>query len=340
MKKTLLITWWLGYIGSHAVVAFEQAGYSTVIVDNLSNSDIKTLEGIQNILWYAPDLYQVDLRDTSALEKLFTHYDFDWVLHFAWLKSVSESCSEPLTYFDNNIVWSIVLFKMMEKYSVRRIIFSSSATVYNADWFKGDDFDGIWETSSTWKTTNPYGTTKYLLERILQDLSRFAWFQVMSLRYFNPIGAHESGYIGENPSWIPNNLLPYILKVAWWELEKLTIFWWDYETHDGTWVRDYIDVCDLVTGHLQAYKVLEKQEHLWYHELCNLGRWVGISVLELLSIAKQVTHKEIPHIVGQRRQWDLASVYCDTKKAEKLLWWSADTDPSVSIARSWKFYSW
>lgn len=254
-KKTIiLITGGTGYIGSHAVVAFEQAGYQTVIIDNLANSSKDTLYGIEKILWYTPPFYECDIRDIQWLEAIFEKYDFDGVIHFAWLKAVGESCENISTYQDNNVGGSISLFSIMEKFAVRKMIFSSSATVYNTN-----NTPPFTEDMSV-GTTNPYGTSKLVIEELLKDYALHAWWDVASLRYFNPIWNHQSGYIGELPNGVPNNLLPYIMQVLLWEREKLTIFGDDYETLDGTGVRDYIDVSDLVDAHLQVYEQIQK----WY----------------------------------------------------------------------------
>lgn len=329
MKKTILITWGTGYIGSHWVVAFEQAWYKTVIVDNFVNSNIETLDWIEKIIGYKPDFYEVDLRDKSKLEEVFEKYNFDWVIHFAWLKAVWESCEKPLEYFDNNIVWTIKLLELMEKYNVKNIVFSSSATVYEPT-----NKSPLNEKMKTGNCFNPYWTTKLLIENILKDLSSFSWFNVMNLRYFNPIWAHSSWYIWENPEWIPNNLLPFIMKVATWELDKVKVFWNDYNTIDGTWVRDYIDVVDLIDGHLKAYKNIKK----WFN-VYNL--WVGkwVSVLEMIEVVRKITWKEIPYEIAPRRAWDLAEVYCNPEKAFTELWWKAKTSLEDSIKNSWKFYN-
>jgi len=339
MKKTILITGWTGYIGSHWVVAFEQAGYKTVIVDNLVNSTVEALEWIEKILGYKPVFFNVDLRNKDKLEEVFKKYNFDWVIHFAGLKAVWESCEKSLEYFDNNIVWSLKLFECMEKYSVKNIIFSSSATVYKSlisisnhgreettRWFN--------ESDVTWNTTNPYWTTKFLLEQILIDLSKFSGFNVINLRYFNPVWAHESWFLWEDPEWIPNNLLPFIMKVASWELDELKVFGDDYETIDGTWVRDYIDVVDLIDGHLKAYEKITS----WFN-VYNL--WVGkwTSVLEMVKIAEKVTWKNIKYKIEWRRSWDLAEVYCNPSKALKELWWKSETSLEDSISNSWRFYN-
>lgn len=329
MKKIILITWWLWYIWSHAVVSFEQSWYKTVIVDNLWNSDISTLEWIKSILWYKPDFFEIDIRDKQKLEEIFKKYNFDWVIHFAWLKSVWESCENPLKYFDNNIIWSIRLFECMEKFLVKNIIFSSSATVYDYD----NPIPYI-ENQNTWKTTNPYWNTKFIIEKILYDLSKFLWLNVISLRYFNPIWAHPSWFIWEEPNWIPNNLLPFIMKVATWELEKLKIFWDDYDTIDWTWVRDYIDISDLINWHLKAYENIFK----WFN-IYNL--WVGkwVSVFEMLNIWKKITWKDIKYEIVDRRYWDIWEFYCDSSKAKKELNWEPKIDIKESFKNSWNFYN-
>ena len=338
-KKIILITGWIWYIWSHAVVAFEQAGYKTVIVDNLDNSCLSTYRSIWEILGYKPDFYEVDLRDKEKLNEIFKKYKFDWVLHFAWLKAVGESCEKPLHYFDNNVVGSLRLFELMQEYNVKNIIFSSSATVYDWDIYENIDFSWALESDKTWNTSNPYGTTKFLLENILTDLSKFSWFNVINLRYFNPIWAHPSWLIWENPEWLPNNLLPFVMKVATWELPYLNVFWDDYETIDGSWVRDYIDVIDLIEGHLKAYELLENLDFDWFIDNFNL--WVGkwVSVFEMIQATKEATWKDIPFKIAPRRNWDLASVYCNPNKAKNILDWESKTSLKDSLKNAWKFYS-
>jgi len=336
--KTILITGWTWYIWSHWVVAFEQAWYKTVIIDNLSNSNLETLNGIEKILGYKPDFFEIDLRDKEKLREVFKKYNFDWVIHFAWLKAVWESCEKPLEYFDNNIVWSLKLFELMEEFQVKNIVFSSSATVYDSK-----NSSPFFEDMQTWNTSNPYWTTKFILEQILKDLAKFSGFRVANLRYFNPIWAHFSWFIWENPSWIPNNLLPFIMKVATGELEELKVFWNDYPTIDGTWVRDYIDVVDLIEGHLKAYNLVEswkwKVKSDGFFETYNLGVGKWVSVLEMIEVARKVTGKEIPYQIVERRAWDLAEVYCNPDKAKKELNWEAKTSLKESIKNSWKFYN-
>lgn len=332
MKKKILITGWTGYIGSHAVVAFEEAGYETVILDNLSNSSDETLENIWNILWYIPEFYKCDLRNIDEIKNIFEEHIFDWVIHFAGAKAVWESCEDPIYYFQNNISGSINLFEVMKDFWVKNIIFSSSATVYDSE-----NTAPLSEKNKLW-TVNPYGTSKLLLEKILEDLAKFAQFQVINLRYFNPIWAHTSGKIWENPEWVPNNLLPYIMKVATWELTKLNVYWDDYDTVDGTWVRDYIDVNDLVEGHLLAYKKLEKNQCVSFCDVYNL--WVGkwASVLEMIKESEDVTWKKINYSFVDRRTGDLWEVYCCPDKAKNELWFDAKVSLKESLKNSWKFY--
>lgn len=340
----ILVTGWTWYIGSHGVIAFEQAWYHTVIVDNWINSSITTLDWIEKIIWYKPDFFAVDIRNKESLKEVFKKYNFDGVLHFAGLKAVWESCQKPLEYFDNNVTGSLVLFELMQEFGVKNIIFSSSATVYKTkevvSWFT--EQDPVWECS------NPYGTTKFLLENILKDLAIFSGFQVMNLRYFNPIWAHESWYIWENPNGLPNNLLPYVMKVAQWELSELKVFWDDYDTIDGTWVRDYIDVCDLIDGHLKAYEKithpnlpLKLMEGIksWTFEVYNLwtGKWV--SVLEIIKTVEKITEKEVKYQICERRPWDLGEVYCNPTKALLELHWKTVTSLEESIKNMWKFYN-
>lgn len=330
-RKIILITWWLGYIGSHWVVAFEQSGYKTVIIDSLINSSISTIDWIQKILWYRPDFFEYDLRDKKSLETVFEKYNFDWVVHFAWLKAVWESCEKPIKYFDNNLVWSIHLYEIMEKYNVKNIIFSSSATVYNPE-----NTIPYNELQKTWVTSSPYGTTKFLTEKILEDLSKFSWFRVVNLRYFNPIWAHESWFIWEDPNWIPNNLLPYIMKVVAWELPELKIFGNDYDTKDGTWVRDYIDVADLIQWHLKAYESI-KNDSEWFFKIYNLWSWIWTSVLEIINISEKVTWITIPYSFVDRRMWDISEFYCNPDKVYKELWWKTKINLEKSISNGWNF---
>jgi len=348
-KKTLLITWWLWYIGSHAVVEFEKAWYTTIILDNLSNSKINVLDSIEKILWYTPKFFKEDLLNKEWLDKIFKENKIGWVIHFAWLKAVWESIEKPIKYFQNNITWSLNLFEIMNKYNVKNIIFSSSATVYDLQNWKDNLIEKKWndillkrwlkEEDNTWNTTNPYWRTKFLLEEILKDLTIFSWFNVILLRYFNPIWAHSSWLIWEDPNWIPNNLLPYTMKVLKWELKELKVFWWNYPTKDWTWVRDYIDVNDLVSWHIKAYNYLDKNIKNWKYNIFNLWVWRWLSVLEIIKLVEKVSWKKISYKIVDRRPWDLPEVYCNPEKANKIFWWKTEVSEEESVKNMIKFYN-
>jgi len=335
MQKAILITWWTGYIGAHAVVQFEQAWYKTIILDNLSNSSLDTLKWIENILGYTVPFYQTDIRDAISLAEIFQKNTIHGVIHFAGLKSVGESCDNAWLYFDNNIAGTITLCNEMQKHWVKDIIFSSSCTVY---W--DPKYVPIDEKHQLWETSNPYWKTKQLLEKILEDYSKFSWFNVINLRYFNPIWWHTSGEIWENPQKIPPNLLPYIFKVASWDLPVLNIFWNNRPTPDGTCIRDYINVNDLVSGHLKAYKYLTELSttKFWKLDIFNLWTWKWVSVLEMLNAVKSVSWKDIPHKITNRRIWDLWEIYWNADKAKQKLWRTAKTSLEDSIKQMMKFY--
>lgn len=349
--QTLLLTGWTGYIWSHAAVAFLEAGYNLILLDNLSNSSKDVLQKIEKITGKTPKFYQGDIQDTSILEAIFTENALDGVIHFAGLKAVGESCEEPFLYYENNILWSIRLFEVMEKFGVRNIIFSSSATVYDTAHQDAPDLItplsskergwgwGLRENSPTGNTSNPYGTTKFLIENILRDMASYKNFRVANLRYFNPIGAHESGLIGENPHDIPNNLLPYIMKVAIWELKELFVFGDDYDTPDGTGVRDYIHVVDLAQAHLKAWEYINKteKESQGFFESFNIGTGNGTSVKEMIDITQQIIGSTLAYKIAARRPWDIASAYCSPKKAEKILWWKAQKSVEQAVEDSWNF---
>lgn len=348
-KKILLITWWLWYIGSHAVVEFEKAWYTTIILDNLSNSKINVLDNIEKILWYTPKFFKEDLLNKEWLDKIFKENKIEWVIHFAWLKAVWESIEKSIKYFQNNITWSLNLFEIMNKYNVKNIIFSSSATVYDLQNWKDNLIEKKWndillkrwlkEEDNTWNTTNPYWRTKFLLEEILKDLTIFSWFNAILLRYFNPIWAHPSWLIWEDPNWIPNNLLPYVMKVLKWELKELDVFWWNYPTKDWTWVRDYIDVNDLVSWHIKAYNYLDKNIKNWKYDIFNLWVWRWLSVLEIIKLVEKVSWKKISYKIVDRRPWDLPEVYCNPEKANKIFWWKTEVSEEESVKNMIKFYN-
>ncbi len=327
-KKNILITGGTGYIGSHAVVAFEEAGYRTVIIDNLVNSSRDTLIGIEKILGYCPDFYEWDIRNQEWLEPIFQKYHFDGVIHFAGLKAVGESCDHVGRYHENNIGGSLVLCGMMQKYKVQKIVFSSSATVY-----RSDNISPLTEDMPT-GTTNPYGTTKLVIEKLLEDYSLHAGWSVTTLRYFNPIGAHSSGWIWETPQGVPNNLLPYILDVALGKREKVFVFGNDYDTPDGTGVRDYIDVNDLVEAHISSYKSIKKGNHIY-----NIwtGHWK--SVLDVIKVVQNTSGKKIDLEMISRRWGDLGSVYANVSKIYTDLWWFSKRGFATSIESAWNFIS-
>lgn len=325
----ILVTGGTGFIGSHTVVELIQAGHEPIIVDNLSNSSVKVLDDIKTITGTKPAFYQADIRDKAALEEIFSEHKIDAVIHFAGLKAVGESVQIPLEYYHNNITGTLILCDVMRNAGCKTIVFSSSATVYgmnNVSPFKED-----MPTSCT----NPYGWTKLMLEQILTDLSvSDPEWSVVLLRYFNPIGAHESGLIGENPSGIPNNLFPYIARVAAGVLPCLSVFGNDYDTPDGTGVRDYIHVVDLAQGHLKAldYAVAHKGA-----EAVNLGTSRGTSVLELVAAFEKASGVKVNYKITDRRPGDIGSCYADTEKAEKLLGWKAKYGIEEMCRHGWAY---
>ncbi len=317
--SNILVTGGAGFIGSHTCVELLNAGYEVIIVDNFSNSNPMILDRIEKITNRKVKSFNCDIRDENTLEKIFKENKIDAVIHFAGLKSVSESCQNPLLYFDNNIVGTINLCKIMQKFSVKKLVFSSSATVY------GDtSLPPYNENMPTGSVSNPYGRTKYFIEKILEDLYKSDnKFSIIILRYFNPIGAHESGLIGESPSGIPNNLMPYITQVAIGKLDHLTVFGNDYDTKDGSCIRDYIHVVDLAKGHLKALSKIMSSQGL---DVYNLGTGKGYSVFELIKEFEIASGKKINYIVGERRSGDLPCVYADTTKAEEDLGFKAKFD--------------
>lgn len=333
MQKTILITWWTWYIWSHAVVSFEQAWYKCVIVDNLVNSSSNTLDWIEQILWYRPDFFELDLREKDKLEEVFQKYDFDWVIHFAWLKAPFESQEKAIYYFQNNISWTINLLDVMNEFNVKNIVFSSSANTYSTI-----NIPPIRETDIQ-DTTNPYWTTKLLIEKILNDLSKFNLFNVISLRYFNPIWSHNSGYLWEIPSWIPNNLFPFIFKVLTWEINELKVFWDNYDTIDWSWVRDFIDVVDLVNAHLLAYKYIENNNGKWFFEAFNVWTWKWVTVIEAIKTVEKVLWMKVNYSIWPRREWDIPISFCESSKINNILGFNTRIPLEESIKNSWMFYN-
>ena len=315
----ILVTGGAGYIGSHTVVELQNAGYDVVVVDNLVNSSEKSLIRVSKITGRDVKFYKADIGDREALDNIFSKEDIDCVIHFAGLKAVGESVAKPLLYYMNNISGSLVLFDVMKNHGCKNIIFSSSATVYG-----NPAFVPITEECPKGEITNPYGKTKSMLEDILTDIYNAdnEW-NVILLRYFNPIGAHISGTIGENPNGIPNNLMPYITQVAVGKREKLGVFGNDYDTVDGTGVRDYIHVVDLALGHVASVKKLKDNPGVVVY---NLGTGNGYSVLQVVKAFEEVNGVKIPYEIMPRRAGDIATCYCDAGKANAELGWSAKRD--------------
>ena len=328
----ILVTGGTGYIGSHTCVQLMQAGYEVLIVDNFVNSKPEVLESLQKITGKTPAFVEADICDAVAMERIFAEHEIEAVLHFAGLKAVGESVRKPLAYYDNNLTGTLVLLEAMQRHEVRKILFSSSATVYSAD-----NEMPLTESSRLGGCTNPYGWTKYMIEQILTDLCRAnpAWSAVL-LRYFNPIGAHESGLLGEDPQGIPNNLMPYICKVACGALEKLSVYGADYPTPDGTGVRDYIHVEDLAEGHLHALEYMQAHAGV---AAFNLGTGKGYSVLEVVHAFEQASGKRVPYVVTDRRPGDVAACYADPTLAERELHWRAQYGIDKMCADSWNFLS-
>lgn len=324
----ILVTGGTGYIGSHTCVELLEKGEEVIIIDNLSNSKIETVDAIETITGKRPKFYKGDILDADILSKIFEENpDITAVIHFAGLKAVGESVQKPLEYYYNNVSGTLVLLQVMRKYKCKKIVFSSSATVY------GDPGTPKYvETMGRGKTVNPYGTSKAMIEQILEDTYKVdkEW-QIALLRYFNPIGAHESGLIGDNPNGIPNNLMPYIQKVAAGELDHLNVFGNDYPTIDGTGVRDYIHVVDLAKGHILALQIGKGVS------VYNLGTGKGSSVLEIVHTFEEVNQIQVPYVIAPRREGDLPEFYADPTKIEKELGWKSIKNLQDMCRDSWKF---
>lgn len=330
---SILVSGGAGYIGSHTCVELIQAGYDIVVVDNFVNSCPEAIHRVEQITGTTIPFVEADLCDAAAVEQIFNQYpDIDSVIHFAGLKAVGESVAKPLEYYTNNLTSTLVLLNAMRAHNVKNFVFSSSATVY------GDPATvPIREDFPTGGTTNPYGTTKLFIEKILMDYCKAdPTLNVALLRYFNPIGAHESGLIGEDPNGIPNNLVPYIAQVAVGKLEKLHVFGGDYPTPDGTGVRDYIHVVDLARGHVAAIKKVSQNCGLF---VCNLGTGKGYSVLDILHAYEKACGKELPYVMDPRRPGDIAACYADPQKALDEMGWKAQYGIEEMCASSWKWQS-
>ncbi len=326
----ILVTGGAGFIGSHTVVELQEAGYDVVVLDNLSNSSEKSLERVEKITGKKVPFYKADILDREALEEIFAKEAVEAVIHFAGLKAVGESVQKPWEYYENNIAGTLTLVDVMRKHGVKNMIFSSSATVYGSP-----AFIPITEECPKGQCTNPYGWTKSMLEQVLSDIQKAdqEW-NIILLRYFNPIGAHKSGTIGENPNGIPNNLMPYITQVAVGKLKELGIFGDDYDTHDGTGVRDYIHVVDLARGHVKALKKIEEKAGL---KIYNLGTGTGYSVLDIVKNFEAANGVKIPYAIKPRRAGDIATCYADPAKAREELDWVAEYGIREMCEDAWRW---
>lgn len=328
--KTVLVTGGLGYIGSHTVVRLIENGYNTVVIDNLSNSNVKVLDRIKTITGQTPIFYEYDCCDKENYEKIFKNHKIDHIIHFAGYKAVGESVREPLKYYRNNINSTINTVELMKKYGVKNIIFSSSATVYG-----NPTRLPFFETDKIGKATNPYGQTKIINELMLKDFAKAnPGYKAILLRYFNPIGAHPSGLIGEDPLDIPNNLMPYITQVAVGKLAHLNVYGNDYNTIDGTGVRDYIHVVDLADGHVASIKKFDED---FAYTAYNLGTGRGTSVLELVKAFEDANDLKIPYVIVERRPGDIDSSYANCDKALKELGWASKLTVVDACKHSWNW---
>lgn len=332
-SKKILVTGGAGYIGSHTLIELIAAGFTPVVYDNLSNSSPASLARVQQIVGQSIEFIEGDILDTQLLAKTFAAHDFTAVIHFAGLKAVGESVAKPLWYYQNNVAGTLNLLDAMTNAQVKNLIFSSSATVY------GDPEALPIVESSPRSATNPYGQSKLMIEYMLEDLAKAdSHWQLISLRYFNPIGAYYTGTIGENPNGIPNNLMPYVSQVAVGKLPQLSVFGNDYDTVDGTGVRDYIHVVDLAKGHVAALQYLEHQTELGFEPI-NLGTGKGTSVLELVNAFIKTTGQPVPYSIAPRRPGDIASCYASSDKAKHLLGWQAQFDIERMCADTWRWQS-
>lgn len=329
--KTILVTGGAGYIGSHTLIELIANNFNVVVIDNLANSSAESLRRVEAIAGSEIPFVQADVRDRAALDEIFTTYTIDAVIHFAGLKAVGESVAKPLEYYDNNLSSTLVLLNAMRRHSVKQLVFSSSATVYGTP----SDLP-LRETSPVGSgLTNPYGKTKYMIEEILRDYcAAHPDFEAAILRYFNPIGAHESGRIGEDPNGIPNNLLPYVAQVAVGKLEKVGVFGNDYDTPDGTGVRDYIYVIDLARGHVAALQHMTPGANVY-----NLGTGRGVSVLKIIKAFSRACGRDLPYEIKPRRAGDIAACYADCSKAERELGWRAELSIEDACRDSWRWQS-
>lgn len=332
-NKYILVTGGTGYIGSHTIIALDDAGYNFIVFDNLSNSSKESLPRVEKIIGKEISFEEGDIRDKEKLQSVFDRYDIDAVIHFAGLKAVGESVEKPLEYYDNNINGTLTLLEIMKKNNCKKIVFSSSATVY------GDPHTTPIRENFSTSATNPYGRTKLFIEEILKDLYLSDnEFQIVILRYFNPIGAHESGHIGEDPNGIPNNLMPFISQTAIGKREYLSVFGGDYDTVDGTGVRDYIHVVDLAEGHVKAIEYIYKNT-FDKPLIINLGTGKGYSVLEVVKAFEKVTEQKVPYKIVDRRAGDIAMCFADAQYAKEVLTWEASKDIEEMCRDTWRWQS-
>ncbi len=329
--KTTLVTGGAGYIGSHTLIELINNNFEVVVIDNLANSSRESLRRVEQITGHEIPFIEADVRDQSVLDDIFTTYSIDSVIHFAGLKAVGESVAKPLEYYDNNLVSTLALLEAMREHNVKQLVFSSSATVYGSP-----SELPLRETSTVGVgLTNPYGKTKYMIEQIIQDYcAADPTFEATILRYFNPIGAHQSGQIGEDPNGIPNNLLPYVAQVAVGKLQSVGVFGNDYDTPDGTGVRDYIHVVDLARGHVAALQHMKAGANVY-----NLGTGSGTSVLEIIKAFSKACGRDLPYEIKPRRAGDIAACYADCSKAERELGWRAELSIEQACADSWRWQS-
>jgi UDP-glucose 4-epimerase len=331
--KTILITWWYWYIGSHIAVELLHAGYGVVIIDNLSNSKSTVGRWIDAITKKSHIFIEWDILGNGVLDTLFTEYTVDAVVHCAAKKAVGESCDLPYMYYETNIHGTTTLLHAMDTAGVKKILFSSSTTVYDTS-LCNSPFD---ETMPTGWTTSPYGTTKVINEMMMKDYAMHKWFTVLSLRYFNPIGADSSGYIGEDPAQPPQSLLPILLQTLTWQREKMNIYGNDYDTADGTCLRDYIHVSDVSRWHVYATaRLLTHDEASW--QAVNLWTWTPTSVSEMIQIVEKVTCKQVPRVFADRRSGDVPIAYANPTKAKKLLWWEPQLTITQWVEDAWRFW--
>ena len=329
--KTILVTGGAGYIGSHTLIELINNNFEVVVIDNLANSSRESLRRVEQITGHEIPFIEAGVRDQSVLDDIFTTYSIDSVIHFAGLKAVGESVAKPLEYYDNNLVSTLALLEAMREHNVKQLVFSSSATVYGSP-----SELPLRETSTVGVgLTNPYGKTKYMIEQIIQDYcAADPAFEATILRYFNPIGAHQSGQIGEDPNGIPNNLLPYVAQVAVGKLQSVGVFGNDYDTPDGTGIRDYIHVVDLARGHVAALQHMKAGASIY-----NLGTGSGTSVLEIIKAFSKACGRDLPYEIKPRRAGDIAACYADCSKAESELGWRAELSIEQACADSWRWQS-